>query len=150
MNKPYLIQRAKFENRDSKKGIDAILKFDYMGAAEFEFGALPQSLNRVRQNISNYTQFEYLFTSQPAPIKIVTVFCKKEQEDFVPEILEGLACKKYKLKEYCDMHEWLNGKAYLRTTNDFWWDIENDWFFWKFSVDFDVKFKDALISGIKK
>ena len=51
---PYLIQQAKFSDRSDRKGIDSILAFDYMGSAEFEFGALPQSLKRIRENIDNY------------------------------------------------------------------------------------------------
>jgi hypothetical protein len=49
---PYLIQRVQV--RDSKaegrKGIDASFSFDYMGSAEFEFGALPASLKELRAN----------------------------------------------------------------------------------------------------
>lgn len=32
-----------------------IFSFDYMGAAEFEFGALPKALNRIASEIKDYT-----------------------------------------------------------------------------------------------
>jgi len=35
--------------RDNRKGIDACFEFDYMGSAEFEFGALPKSVARMRE-----------------------------------------------------------------------------------------------------
>ena len=51
---PYLIQRGKFESRDFKEGIDSILKFDYMGSSEFEWGALPKSLQAIRDKKEDY------------------------------------------------------------------------------------------------
>lgn len=140
MELPYLIQRAKFENRSNKKGIDQILSFDYMGSSEFEFGALPKSLKRVRENPSNYVQFQYSFKKQPN--KLVTVFCKKEQQEFIGSILEQLADRKIWLKEHCDLDKYIKGED--KYANDFWWDIDNDWFFWKFNTDFDLKFKAAI------
>lgn len=45
---PYLIQRGGFKLAPKEiTGPDSILRFDYMGSAEFEFGALPQSLRRM-------------------------------------------------------------------------------------------------------
>jgi hypothetical protein len=137
MINPYLIQRAKFKNRGDKEGIDSILKFDYMGSAEFEFGALPESLKRVRSNINDYVSFQYSFNNYPT--KIVSVFCKKEQEHFVCDVLEGLIERKYRLKEHCDLINFIESKETI-FTNDFWWDIENDWFFWKYTPQFDLKF----------
>ena len=54
----YLIQRGKFKKSDHKKGIDSILKFDYMRSSEFEWGALPESLKRIRSNIKKYKYFD--------------------------------------------------------------------------------------------
>lgn len=104
---PYLIQRAKFAENGHGLGIDSILQFDYMGSAEFEFGALPDSLKRIRKNIAEYTQFQYSFKKHPS--KLVTVFCTKEQQEYIPEILEGLARDKFMLKEYCDLKKHIIG-----------------------------------------
>ena len=141
MKKPYCIQRAKFSNNEDKNGVDKILRFDYMGSAEFEFGALPSSLKRVRDNISNYVQFQYSFTKYPT--KVVTVFCKKEQQDFIGTYLEQLADRELSLKSYCDLDKFIKGDDSYHN-NDFWWDIDQDWFFWKFTPEFDLKFKDAI------
>lgn len=144
MQNPYLIQRAKFENRQGKTGIDSILRFDYMGSSEFEWGALPASLKRVREDISNYIQFNYSFTKFPS--KVVTVFCKKEQQDFIGDILEQILSHKIRLKEHCDLKDYVNPNPDFGKINpsDFWWDIDNDYFFWKMTPEFDVKFKNAL------
>jgi hypothetical protein len=139
MNNPYLIQRAKFDNNPSRSGIDKLLSFDYMGSAEFEFGALGKSLARIRKDIGEYNVFKYTFTKTPD--KTVSVLCRKDQNEFIPEILEKLAENKFRLKEYCDLIDFLNPtdetKKY-RSNNDFWWDIDNDWFFWKQDDNFDT------------
>lgn len=142
MKKPYLIQRARFQNNPSKTGIDQILSFDYMGCSEFKWGALPSSLKRVRENISDYVQFQYSFTKYP--LKVVTLFCKKEHENFVGDILEELNESKIRLKSYCDLTGWVNPREFNSNRSDFWWDIEQDWFFWKFNPEFDAKFIDKL------
>jgi hypothetical protein len=144
MKNPYCIQRGKFENREGKKGIDSLLSFDYMGSSEFEWGALPSSLKRVRANLDNYVQFQYSFTKYPS--KVVTVFCTKEQQEFIGDILEKLVLRQIMLKEYCDVNEYVNPNQDFKrfNTNDFWWDIDQDWFFWKFNPEFESKFKTAL------
>lgn len=120
-------------------GIDQILQFDYMGSSEFEWGALPKALKRIRENISEYTYFQYSFKKHPT--KVVTVFCKKEQQDFIGNILEQLADREIRLKEYCDLDKFITGEKY---GHDFWWDIDNDWMFWKLYPDFESKFKQLI------
>lgn len=149
MEKPYCIQRAKFDNnRPDKKGIDRLLQFDYMGSAEFEFGALPASLKRVRKDLNNYIMFDYSFKKFPSVS--VTVYCKKEQYDFIGDILEELSEGKLRLKEYCDLRGYVNPKKeHSYNRNDFWWDIDQDWFFWKKTKNgFDDQFKEALFTTI--
>ena len=142
MTTPYLIQRAKFIKDDeysaNRKGIDKLLGFDYMGSAEFEFGALPASLKRIRAEIKDYVQFQYSFKKHPA--KVVTVHCKKEEQDAVCEILEQLALDKIRLKERCDLPKFISDET-NSWDNDFWWDIDNDFMFWKFNPEFDANFK---------
>lgn len=49
--KPYLIQRLLHRHRKfttpARKGVDQFFEMDYMGAAEFEWGALPESLKEM-------------------------------------------------------------------------------------------------------
>ncbi len=140
MIRPYLIQRAKFENR-SGKGIDTLLGFDYMGSAEFEWGALPKALQRTRENEKEYVQFEFTFENfEDKPIMIL---CKESDKDELPKILDQLADRELRLKGYCDLDAYLKGNKDYRTS-DFWWDIENDYFFWRSNEEFNNKFKDTL------
>lgn len=142
MENPYCIQRGKFENNEEKKGIDSLLSFDYMGSSEFEWGALPSSLKRVRENLSNYVQFQYSLTKHPT--KIITVFCKKEQQDFIGDILEKLAINKISLQEFSAFDKYIKDDGYFKDKFDFCWDIDQDWFFWKSNPEFDSKFKTTL------
>jgi len=45
---PRLIQRLSTSQNRSKSGIDGHFEFDYMGSAEFEFGALNKALKAMR------------------------------------------------------------------------------------------------------
>ena len=139
MNKPYLIQRAKFNDNSGKTGIDKILSFDYMGSAEFEFGSLPESLKRIRENINQYMYSLYFIND-----KAITIFCKKSELSEILNTLEKLAKKEIRLKEWIDFSEFINDDPNQNT--DFWWDIDNDFMFWKENKQFEEKFKQ-LIKG---
>lgn len=135
----YLIQRAKFETCD-RKGIDGLLSFDYMGSSEFEWGALPKSLKRIRDNSKEYCRFVFEFEDYEE--KTLVVLCKKDDSENVVKILHQLLNNEIMLKEYCDLNKYLNGKA----GSDFWWDIENDFFFWKENYDFTNEFTKLLFN----
>lgn len=50
---PYMVQRISsryIPPVESRKGIDAHFNWDYMGRAEFEFGALGRALTQMREN----------------------------------------------------------------------------------------------------
>ena len=51
---PYLIQSGVQRNEPSKNGVDRLIHFNYMGYAEFEFGAIGKSLERIRKNCGDY------------------------------------------------------------------------------------------------
>lgn len=54
----YLAQRVLMkESSDlSKTGVDQFFSFDYMGHAEFEYGALPASMKRIKKNKNIITE----------------------------------------------------------------------------------------------
>ncbi len=137
--KAYLIQRAKFQNRENKTGIDSILSFDYMGSSEFEWGALPSSLNNIRANID-----DYVYLDIPIKNKIITVFCKSSDKTNVKQYLSELSEKKFRLKEFSAFDSYISNDGYFKDKFDFWWDIENDLMFWKKNIEFESKFKDKI------
>ena len=143
--RPYLVQRANFAEREGREGIDGILKFDYMGSAEFEWGALPKSLKRIRAYFKEYT---YLHISMPKGI-VITVLCKETDEPFteMSEYLNGLMGREFRLKEYSDFDTLFceSKSEYARKNQtDFWWDIENDLMFWKKNDKFEENFKKRI------
>lgn len=136
---PYLVQRCRFEKREKMSGIDAILSFDYMGSAEFEFGALPKSLRAIREEIDRYVYFDVTIIDG----KVVTVFCRSEMKDKMKDIIDGLASNNFRLKERCDLDVWMNDeKSFF--ISDCWWDIENHFFFWKKNDEFEKEFQERI------
>jgi hypothetical protein len=146
--KTYLIQRGTIKNQELKIGIDSIIEFDYMGASEYEWGALPNSLKRIRNHINEYTYLDV-----PLFGKCVSVFCNNEQKAEVMEYLKELANGEMhtKLGSYFDQYikpskyglEWQ--REYPLKTN-FWWDIENNLMFWGKNPEFELKFKSLIVT----
>ena len=144
--KTYLIQRGEIENQDWKTGLDTIVKFDCMGASEYEFGALPDSLKRLRKSIDEYTYLDV-----PLHGKVITVFCNESQKSEVKTYLEEIAAGRMrtKLGSYFNnyikpsKHE-LEWQAKHPLNINFWWDIENDLMFWPKNVEFETKFKPII------
>lgn len=137
--KTTLIQRAKFENRDYKKGIDSIVHFDYMGSSEFEWGALPESLGKIRDSIN-----DYIYLDVPIKDKVITVFCKDSQKSEVKQYLTELSENKWHLQEYSDFDNYINPSQNFKSRTDFWWDISNHLMFWKKNNEFESKFKTII------
>lgn len=136
--KPYLIQRASFANRD-KNGIDSILHFDYMGSAEFEWGALPKSLKRIRENFDDYIYLTFKIKD-----KSIRVFCKSDYKDLIEEYLIGLSERKFRLKEISYFDSYINQEGSLKDDYHFWWDIDNDIMFWIDDSDFETEFRNKI------
>jgi hypothetical protein len=116
MNEPYLIQRMTKPTRKNGKVFDnpfnfgggyvnggftekawAIIKeivaFDYMGAAEFEFGSLPKSFGEIVKNHATYGAGEITINKIP-----VYYICSAEMQETVRDWIKGLAKDKFHLK----------------------------------------------------
>jgi hypothetical protein len=139
--KTTLIQRAKFENRDYKKGIDSIVHFDYMGSSEFEWGALPESLGKIRDLINDYTYLDVLIKD-----KVITVFCKDSQKSEVKQYLTELSENKWYLQEYSNFDNYINPSQNFKSETDFWWDISNHLMFWRKNIKFESNFKTIIVT----
>ncbi len=134
--KPYLIQRATFRYNAEKTGIDRILSFDYMGSSEFEWGALPASLKRIRAERDKYRTIDISIKG-----KTITVFTKDEPDmEYFNWLTEG----RLHLKEFSAFDQYIKGEGYFAMKFDFWWDIENDIMFWRKDAGFEADFKKAL------
>ena len=100
----YLIQRGKF-NKDGNglTGRDGVVDLDYMGSAEFEFGAIPRSFRRIMHDFDSY-----VYTSTGIYTKENNELILFSNQELSNEILEGLASfinNPYHLKEYSDLEK---------------------------------------------
>ena len=128
----YLIQRGTFnEDGQGLTGRTGVIDLDYMGYAEFEFGAIPMSYRRVMHNFDNYIYVPTgIFTKDKNEL---ILFVNKE---IAKEVLEGLKefiKNPYHLKEYSELEKIpnssLNDAGFNALRSNFWWCIEfdNDW-----------------------
>lgn len=140
--RPWLIQRAIIIDRPHQKGLGALIRLDYMGSAEFEWGSVPASLKRIRENVDAYTVFDL----QVGKGKVLTVGCQEAMKEDVKYVLQTLAKgEAIPLKERAELFEWVHpeAKRYDPSTN-FWWDIENDWMAWEKNDAFAAKLKQVI------
>lgn len=125
-----LVQSAHFKPTINKqteiKSITDIISLNYMGYAEFAFDALPNSFKRIVLNQDFYKIFifsEYQ-DKNGNPLK---VYAPEISLINVKNIVERLTKSGYRLKSYCTLNDYLkNNRAELK--DNFWWDIENDFF----------------------
>jgi hypothetical protein len=146
---PYLIQRAKFVNGDDlSRGIDAIMRFDYMGSSEFEFGTLSKSLKEIRANLSDYVYIPVKVGNKDIVVFYNLVKCQGIQEYL--NRLAGLTSDKPCLKERSAFDDYIKDDGYFKDKFDLWWDLENHLIFWKDNDSFLEKFKKVIFKGEAK
>ena len=141
----YYIQRARFFSRPVQKGIDKILSYAYMGSAEFEFGALGESLNRIRPQLEDYMYSRFTLNEKSISVFHHKGFMPDELLTYLTDLSQGNLGR---LKEYSDFDNYIypDEKYGYRGNTDFWWDICNDIMFWKQDNIFEKNFKE-LIKG---
>lgn len=138
IKRPYLIQRGIFKKIDLKDvaGLDSLMNYDYMGSAEFEFGALPYSLTRICQGWD-----KYVITCTAIKDKagdMLWVACRENQLDDILVAVKHFSENQYggklRTKEFVGIWDHINrknDKSYKLENSwcraDFWWDVDNDW-----------------------
>ena len=119
-NRFYLIQRGTF-NKNLKEATalfgsssSYLIDPDYMGSAEFEFGAIPKAYRRIIHQYSDYK----LHITDITTVRGVP-FCIYCRDEYYEEILTAI--KEYINKPY-NLKEWTNMEYHFRelnTTNQF-------------------------------
>jgi hypothetical protein len=131
--KPYLIQRCTIRN-DAKldTGFDAHFSMDYMGSAEFEFGALPNSLKQFTRNINKLQIIEVGVKNYKG--QSMWAICLPEIWEEYKVYMPDLIAEKIRLKEVTRLVQETSGVdrfdkkpikegGYNRVS--LWWDIDN-------------------------
>ena len=125
---------------EGMKTIKDIFRFDYMGSAEFEFGAVPEALSKIAENFEKLIAFTlhapyehknwYLETNAKG-IKPIYVICEKEHRDEIVIRIKGFAKKDYNdTKERICLNESL-AKEKIDDIADIvgWLELDNGFFF---------------------
>jgi len=147
--KPYLIQRGtiKTNKKSHIKGIDSLVSYDYMGAAEFEFGALGKALEKFSKITDAYRVFAIDSIRRLSDNSRLFVYCHsdfEEIEKFLEINSKNPYHKDYHLHEQTYLNHVVDGDRFFGNI-DFWWDIENNWF-----ACFRKENMDLLIYALQK
>lgn len=150
MRQPDLIQRMNLRNDIPKNPtLDQMYKMDYMGSAEFEFGALPSSLKEFTKRA------ESLEVTLVDPVvrdssgqRLFILGTPENIKEYMP-YMKDLLLGKYRLKESLHFdHEMVDGTITRKDTSwhraDAWWDIENHVIF-----TFGKKNAESIVKAIK-
>lgn len=131
--KTWLLQRCTMRKEvkpGQVTGFDSAFSNDYMGSAEFEFGALPKSLRAVTPHLDKYQIYQDK-RYKKADGQGLFLFCTPEMKEEVLSRIELLYRDEINLKERSGLADCLNAqdeKGYGTDIN-LWWDIENHFFF---------------------
>lgn len=149
----YLIQTGEIQkpyNDYKGKRLSESVDLQYMGSAEFEFGALPKSLRALQSNETMIQLDKVEFQNEvykghdlSGTLRILHIFNKEELNHYIEEYLIPMFRDKLHLKErsefgYSSIRH--NGE---RSKVDFWWDIENH-VMWSFDKLFMKRILDHL------
>ena len=147
----YLVQRGKIRRPLGKhvgQTLSQAVSMDYMGSAEFEYGALPKSFRRIEAQFLLYKKITVKEVTaclgdsdRTFTLRLFANFDTPDDEViYVRELLETLRGQR-RLKESLRIEMDKSGVVVLdpQTYADFWWDIRNDVFF-----SFDKQFMSRL------
>lgn len=145
MKSLYLIQRGAIKRplsspRDAVRLSQAV-SLDYMGSAEFEWGALPESFRRIEAHPMPFIMriVDSITDTKDGIVRPLKVWSCLQDDEFTFYVAEltKLRNDHGRTKEYTSFEKDRQLSSYDKT--DFWWDIRNDAMF-----GFDVDFMDMV------
>jgi len=133
-----------------------IFGFDYMGSAEFEWGAVPQALKKIIENAEKLIDFEVDVDvnvhrwekDKKAKLNVkMYVLCPKEMETYVKELLKVMGKDIHSLswQEVPWYDSCFDSSSSSRVEG--WLELDNGFFFFKDKEMFDKT--KALFKGVK-
>lgn len=147
ISRPYLIQRGTiaedWKTYPEYLRLSRVVDLDYMGSAEFEFGALPNSFRQMEKNFSQYNSKELpSITENGKPLFIfsdLAIEDLKKYEQHLLDLKEGNG----RLKESISFTP---SRLNYRKDN-FWWDINNHLMF-SYNKEFMQKLKTFVQNSL--
>ena len=147
MKTPYLVQRGEIRRPVAKNcRFSEAVELDYMGSAEFEFGALPKSLRELQTRVVDIKlTVDNRITENESSLRVLHTFSPEEFEEYFKFLLR-MRGNDLRLKEAT----WFEaGRAPSRhTVCDLWWDIQNH-VMWSFDKVFMNRLSDHLVESWK-
>lgn len=141
---PYLIQRAEIHRPLRAGRLSQAVQLDYMGSAEFEFGALPSSLRTLQaQQADLIMTVESVITDQDRSLRVLHSMTPEQYQEYLQHLL-NLRKDKIRTKETTRFAAGFPQSKYGVT--DFWWDIDNH-VMWSFDKIFMNRLQDTLKSS---
>ena len=146
MKAPYLIQRAEIQTplAEPNTRLSQAVSFEYMGSAEFEFGALPNSFRAIEALAADWKcRLVPEITEDGSPLRVYSAFTAEEFDEYVAFLkrLRDPNGRCY-LKEASHFDEGHRQRWKYSRTN-FWWDIDNHAMF-----SFHKEFMNRLLSYV--
>lgn len=130
----WLIQRGKFRDLSKATALFGtkeihLINGDYMGSAEFEWGAIPKAYRRIMGQYDKYKlHITDLKTVSGVPLYL---FCEDENYELILAEIKLYLEKEYRLKEWTNLHAHFretSGPASSydkhRLETNFWWCID--------------------------
>lgn len=124
---PFLIQRATVIRplADENTRLSQAVDFDYMGSAEFEFGALPKSFRRIEALADGWKcRLVNEIKDGDKPLRVYSAFSDEGFDEYKKYLL-NLRAGKQRTKE-STYFEHDHASRFTSLSCDFWWDIDND------------------------
>lgn len=132
-----LIQRGEFNNNlDTINSFlgghpGCLINLDYMGSAEFEWGAIPKAYRRIMGQFDKYSlHITDILTNKGVPF---CLYCRDGRYEKVLSAIKKYLDEHYQMKSWTNMHahfepfpidEWLKIHHKYRLKTNFWWCID--------------------------
>lgn len=127
-------------SEDAMKLLRPIFSFDYMGSAEFEFGAIPKCFHSIAVNIKQYSTHETVINKMP-----VYIICKTDEIEAIDKRINELAKDEVRCKERTAFNQALGLSKYSKKEDcrTFGWlELDNEFMFF---VNKDMAQKTAQL-----
>lgn len=129
---------------EAMKLLRPIFSFDYMGSAEFEFGAIPECFQQIAKNIKQYSAHEIVINKMS-----IYIICNDSEKELIDERIKELAKDKIRCKEWTAFNQALGLNKYSKKEDcrTFGWlELDNEFLFF---VDKEMAHKTANLFGLK-
>ena len=156
LNKPYKVENnmTKLANafsfggglvngglsEEAMKLLSPLFTFDYMGSAEFEFGAVPETLSKIFENRSKYIDFstpvKYRYKNwkedkiKTGTVDVYVICAEKDKEEIIERLSNFAKGSNRETKERIRLNEALANAEYSEKLIG-WLELDNGYMFFK-------------------